>query len=99
MDCPLSHLLTDCLEISSFSAPHDIELTDLLKDDFDNYHFEEDVQWGDVMFNYKLLPGKATTRNAIKLLELLGYAPEIIRRANTQAEHFMETGEWESRLT
>lgn len=85
--------------ILCFAATHDIELTDLLRDDYDNYHFEEDVQEGDVVFNYKLLPGKATTRNAIKLLELLGYAPEIIRRANAQAEHFMETGEWESRLT
>ena len=85
--------------ILCFAATHDIELTDLLKDEFDNYHFEEDVQEGDVVFNYKLLPGKATTRNAIKLLELMGYAPEIIQRANAQAEYFMETGEWERRLT
>lgn len=85
--------------ILCFAATHDIELTDLLQDEFDNYHFEEDVQEGDVVFNYKLLPGKATTRNAIKLLELMGYAPEIIQKANAQAEHFMETGEWERCLT
>lgn len=85
--------------ILCFAATHDIELTDLLKDEFDNYHFEEDVQEGDVVFNYKLLPGKAATRNAIKLLELMGYAPEIIQKANAQAEYFMETGEWERRLT
>lgn len=85
--------------ILCFAATHDVELTDLLRDEFDNYHFEEDVQEGDVAFNYKLLPGKATTRNAIKLLELMGYAPEIIQKANAQAEHFMETGEWERCLT
>ena len=85
--------------ILCFAATHDIELTDLLRNEFDNYHFEEDVQEGDVVFNYKLLPGKATTRNAIKLLELMGYAPEIIQKANSQAEHFMETGEWERCLT
>ena len=85
--------------ILCFAATHDIELTDLLRDEFDNYHFEEDVREGDVVFNYKLLPGKATTRNAIKLLELMGYAPEIIQKANAQAEHFMETGEWERCLT
>lgn len=85
--------------ILCFAATHDIELTGLLEEEFDNYHFEEDVQDGDIVFNYRLLPGKASTRNAIKLLELLGYAPEIIRRANAQAERFMTTGEWESRLT
>lgn len=85
--------------ILCFAATHDVELTDLLRDEFDNYHFEEDVQEGDVVFNYKLLPGKATTRNAIKLLELMGYAPEIIQKANAQAEHFMETGEWQRCLT
>ena len=30
--------------ILCFAATHDIELTDLLKDKFDNYHFEEEVE-------------------------------------------------------
>lgn len=85
--------------ILCFAATHDIELAELLRAKFDNYHFEEDVQDGDVVFGYKLLKGKATTRNAIKLLELLGYDARIIDRANAQAEHFLQTGEWESRLT
>lgn len=85
--------------ILCFAATHDIELTDLLGEKFDNYHFEEEVKDGDVVFNYRLLEGKATTRNAIRLLELLGYDAEIIRRANHQAEHFMEKGEWEAHLT
>ena len=80
--------------ILCFAATHDIELTELLESGFDNYHFEEEVQEGDVVFNYSLLPGKATTRNAIRLLEVLGYDHEMIRRANAQAEHFTETGEW-----
>ena len=77
-----------------FAATHDIELTDILKDEYDNYHFEEDVRDGDVFFNYCLLPGKATTRNAIRLLELMGYEPEIIQEANRQAEYFTSTGSW-----
>ncbi len=82
--------------ILCFAATHDIELTELLKDEFDNYHFEEDVKEGDVYFNYKLQSGRATTRNAIKLLELMGYAPEIIKKAAAQAEHFVESKIWQA---
>lgn len=82
-------------QILCFAATHDIELTELLREDFNNYHFEEDVRDGDVFFNYKLQPGKATTRNAIKLLEIMGYEPEIIEKATKQAQAFVETGVWD----
>ncbi len=81
-------------EILCFAATHDIELTELLQNVFENYHFEEDVRDGDVYFNYRLLAGKATTRNAIKLLSLMGYEQEIIERAAAQAENFAATGIW-----
>ena len=81
-------------KILCFAATHDIELTELLKEDFVNYHFQEDIVDGDILFNYKLLPGKATTRNAIRLLSLMGYEEHIIRKASDQAEYFMETGKW-----
>lgn len=81
--------------ILCFAATHDIELTELLQDDFDNYHFEEDVREGDVFFNYKLKKGKATTRNAIKLLELMGYDKGVIKKATDQAEHFTQFGVWQ----
>ncbi len=80
--------------ILCFAATHDIELTEILQEDFANYHFEEDVRDGDVFFNYKLQTGKATTRNAIKLLALMGYEQEIIEKATAQAEHFAATGAW-----
>ena len=85
--------LTD-MNILSFAATHDIELTELLKDEYDNYHFEEQISDGDVLFNYKLMEGKATTRNAIKLLEMLGYKQEIIEKATLQAEEFVKNGVW-----
>lgn len=81
--------------ILCFAATHDIELTELLREEFDNYHFEEDVRDGDVVFNYRLREGKTTTRNAIRLLELMGYDHEVIERAKRQAEHFLEAGVWE----
>lgn len=74
--------------ILCFAATHDIELTGLLDAEFDNYHFEEDVRDGDVYFNYRLQEGRATTRNAIKLLALMGYDSEIIERALAQAENY-----------
>lgn len=89
----------DASRILCFAATHDIELTELLEERFDNYHFEDDVQGGDVVFNYRLLPGRTTTRNAIKLLELLGYDSAIIDRANVQAEQFLKTGVWQGHLT
>ncbi len=84
----------DGRNILCFAATHDIELTELLKEHFDNYHFEEEIRDGDINFNYKLMKGKATTRNAIKLLELIGYEDRIIREATRQAERFLQTGEW-----
>lgn len=82
--------------ILCFAATHDIEMTELLKDRFENYHFEEEIREGDIFFNYQLLEGKATTRNAIKLLEIMGYDAEIIENASKQAENFVKTGVWES---
>lgn len=77
-----------------FAATHDIELTELLKEYFANYHFDEEVANGDVSFSYLLKEGKATTRNAIKLLQIMGYEKEIIARANDQAEYFAKEGIW-----
>lgn len=77
-----------------FAATHDVELTQLLEQDYENYHFEEEIVDNDVCFNYRLLAGKATTRNAIKLLAVMGYEESIIENANKRAEGFMQTGQW-----
>lgn len=77
-----------------FAATHDIELTYLLEKDCDNYHFEETVTDDKVEFDYMLHEGRATSRNAIKLLRMLGYPAEVIERAEQSAEYFLQTGEW-----
>ena len=77
-----------------FAATHDIELTYLLEQGCDNYHFEETVTNHQVEFDYLLHEGRATSRNAIKLLRMLGYPDEVIERAEASAEHFLKTGEW-----
>lgn len=81
-------------ETLCFAATHDIELTELLQAVYDNYHFEEDLRDGDISFSYRLHPGRASTRNAIRLLELIGYDGEITGQAFRQAEDFLSTGRW-----
>lgn len=81
-------------EVVCFAATHDIELTHLLKKDYNNYHFEEEILEGDIVFNYKLQKGRASTRNAIKLLSIMGYDEDIIRKAERLAEGFLEKGTW-----
>lgn len=77
-----------------FAATHDIELTGLLAKYYNNYHFEEEIIDNDVVFNYRLMKGKATTRNAIRLLGVMGYQEEIIGEAEKLAAHFLESGTW-----
>lgn len=78
-----------------FAATHDIELTDILKHYYENYHFEEEMNQEDIHFSYCLHPGKATTRNAIKLLDVMGYGSQITRNANLLAEQFEQNGIWQ----
>ncbi len=77
-----------------FAATHDIELTHLLEEDYANYHFREEVLGNDISFNYILNGGRATTRNAIKLLGIMGYDEEILKKAEEMADGFVRTGEW-----
>ena len=77
-----------------FAATHDVELTGLLEKYYDNYHFEEEIVENDIYFNYRLMKGKAATRNAIRLLSVMGYQKEIIENAERRAESFMQEGKW-----
>lgn len=77
-----------------FAATHDIELTYILEDYYSNYHFQERVEKNRVLFDYKLHEGRAVSRNAIKLLKMLGYTDDIIDTATNAANVFLETGEW-----
>lgn len=78
----------------SFAATHDIELSYILDEIYTNYHFEEEVREQEVVFNYLLQPGRATTRNAIRLLDMLGYDPKLVKNAGNAAADFERTGVW-----
>lgn len=79
-----------------FAATHDIELSYILEKYYDNYHFEEEIRQQDILFSYLLQKGRASTRNAISLLQLLGYPQEIVDDAREAAEVFEENGVWEN---
>lgn len=79
-----------------FAATHDIELSYILEKIYENYHFEEEVGSKDVIFNYLLKTGRVSTRNAIRLLEMIGYDKSLADSAKRAVKSFEETGIWEN---
>lgn len=77
-------------------ASHDIELTEMARHVYTNYHFRESIEDGEVFFDYKVHEGPSETRNAIKLLEILGYPETVTTGANAFAEKFTVRREWEA---
>jgi len=64
-----------------FVSTHDIELADLLKEEYDLYHFSEIVDHKTVDFDYKIKEGKLKNRNAIRILQINDYPESIIKEA------------------
>ncbi len=64
-----------------FVSTHDIELADLLKSEYELFHFSETVNNKMVDFDYKLKEGKLKNRNAIKILEINHYPSHVINEA------------------
>ncbi len=85
----------DCLCVA---ATHDIELTRMLKDGYDNVHFEETVTDEGIVFDYKVKPGPTRTRNAIKLLEFMGFDARITADAHRLAQGYDASGQWPDSL-
>lgn len=82
--------------VLSFAATHDIELSYILKEIYKNYHFEEEICEDDVKFNYLLLSGRAVSRNAIALLDMIGYDKKVVEGAREAAEEFETAGVWKT---
>ena len=81
-------------QVLSFAATHDLELSYLLEPLYTNYHFEEELSEHDVQFSYVLKTGRTNTRNAIRLLQIMGYDTDIVENAGKEALSFENTGEW-----
>lgn len=76
------------------NATHDVELTGLLGGQYHNYHFTEELRDGGMVFTYTIHEGPATGRNAISLLQRLGFEDSITKQAEALAQHFDQLGTW-----
>ncbi len=47
----------------------------------ENYHFQEHLHDGGITFDYRLRPGPATTKTALRILEREGYPAALLERA------------------
>lgn len=70
----------------AIAATHDAELVELLRERYAAHHFSDDVGPGGLVFDHRLRPGPATTRNAIALLRLHGAPERLVERALACAE-------------
>jgi len=64
-----------------FVSTHDIELTDMLSNEYELYHFSEIVNENNVDFDYKIKEGKLKSRNAIRILQINEYPDNVINEA------------------
>lgn len=71
-------------------STHDIELSGMLKDEYDVYHFSETVENNQLHFDHTLKPGPLKTMNAIRLLELGNFPEEITKEARSLSSGFVE---------
>jgi hypothetical protein len=75
-------------------ATHDLELTALLEESFANYHFEEQITDEGIEFDYLLRQGPSHTRNAIKLLDALGFDEAMVKDAEALVATYEHAGHW-----
>jgi DNA mismatch repair ATPase MutS len=65
-----------------FVTTHDIELQEMLQNNFLMYHFSEQIKDEEFYFDYKIKSGACSSGNAIKLLELMNYPKSITNEAH-----------------
>lgn len=76
------------------AATHDLEQTRLLSDRFDNFHFGESFEDGQVRFDYTLRAGPTRTRNALALMRAMDYPDAVCDGADLLLRSFETTGTW-----
>ena len=69
-----------------FAATHDAELVGMLEDLYSPFHFADRMSDEGLVFEYRLEPGPATTRNAIALLASRGAPASVVARALASTE-------------
>jgi len=73
-----------------FVSTHDTELNELLKAEYDHYHFSETIAEEELVFDHTIKKGPLKTRNAIRILEINNYPASIIADANATVDLMMK---------
>lgn len=77
---------TGCLAVV---ATHDLRLTELASQDhepaIENVHFAEHLAGAEMRFDYRVHPGPARSRNAIRVLEASGFPAAVVAEADRRA--------------
>ena len=73
--------MTDSPDVFLVKGRGELQLSILLENTYNNYHFNESIQENSIFFDYKIKPGKANTRNAIELLRITQFPIDIYQRA------------------
>jgi len=69
-----------------FVSTHDLELAELLDNDYAVYSFEEQVNDTRLVFDYKMKTGVLKNRNGIAILETIGYPESVVEDAYIVSE-------------
>ena len=73
-----------------FVSTHDIELTELLSNNYNYFHFSEFIENDLFTFDYKLKYGKILNTNAIRILEINEFPDEVTDEAKTLAKQIRQ---------
>ncbi|MBB5634748.1 hypothetical protein HDE68_000633 [Pedobacter cryoconitis] len=73
-----------------FVSTHDTELNELLKTEYDHYHFSETIAEEELVFDHTIKKGPLKTRNAIRILEINNYPASVIADANATVDLMMK---------
>jgi hypothetical protein len=69
-----------------FVSTHDLELAELLDNDYAVYSFEETVNDTRLVFDYKMKTGVLKNKNGIAILETIGYPESVVEDAYIVSE-------------
>lgn len=64
-------------------STHDLKLTEMIEG-YETYYFKEKVSVKGLKFDYSIRKGVCHERNAVKILDYLGYPKELIKKINTR---------------
>lgn len=67
-------------------ATHDMEIARAFEGEFDNHHFCETLEDGEISFDYTIHDGMSRTSNAIRLLSVMGFPEKIVSDAMSELQ-------------